>query len=198
MSAPPPDFRDRFYTFRQDSAYRSPWSLKVRLGVALWKMVHAVLWKTTPQPLNAWRVALLKMFGARISGRPYVAPSSFVRIPWQFTMEDRACLGDHAEVYNLGEVTMRARCTVAQYGYLCGGTHDLSTPTLPLMTAPIVIGEDAFVGAKALVLAGVIVGDGAVIGAGSVVTKDMPAWTICAGNPCKPLKPRPWDGPKRN
>lgn len=191
---PPPDFKARFHTFRQDSAYRSPWSLKVRLGVALWKLVHAVLWRPTPQPLNAWRLMLLRTFGARIQGRPYVSPTSFVRIPWQFSMEDRACLGDHAEVYNLGDVTMKARCTLAQHGYLCGGTHDLSTPALPLMTAPIVVGADAFIGAKALVLAGVVIGDGAVIGAGSVVTKDMPAWTICAGNPCKPIKPREWDG----
>jgi putative colanic acid biosynthesis acetyltransferase WcaF len=36
----------------------------------------------------------------------------------------------------------------------------------------------------------VTIGEGAVIGARSLVTKSMPAWTVCAGSPCKPLKKR--------
>lgn len=105
-------------------------------------------------------------------------------------MEDRACLAPYSQVYNLGPVVLKARSTVAQEAYLCGGTHDFSDPTLALVVGEIVVGEDAFIGARAFVLPGVHIGDGAVIGACSVVTKDMPAWTICAGNPCRPIKPR--------
>jgi acetyltransferase-like isoleucine patch superfamily enzyme len=36
---------------------------------------------------------------------------------------------------------------------------------------------------------GVTVGEGCVIGSGSVVTRDMPAWTVCAGVPCRPIRP---------
>ncbi len=52
-------------------------------------------------------------------------------------------------------------------------------------TAPIVIGNDVFVGANSIILKGVTIGDKAIIGAGSVVTKNIPNGEIWAGNPAK-------------
>lgn len=52
-------------------------------------------------------------------------------------------------------------------------------------TAPIVIGNDVFVGANSIILKGVIIGDRAIIGAGSVVTKNVPSDEIWAGNPAR-------------
>lgn len=53
---------------------------------------------------------------------------------------------------------------------------------------PIVIGNNVFIGARSIILKGVHIGDGAVVGAGSVITKDVPAKTIYAGNPAKFIK----------
>jgi putative colanic acid biosynthesis acetyltransferase WcaF len=61
---------------------------------------------------------------------------------------------------------------------------------MPLIWAPITVGAECWVAAGAFIAPGVDIGDGAVIGARSVVTKTMPAWMVCAGNPCRPLKPR--------
>lgn len=52
----------------------------------------------------------------------------------------------------------------------------------------ISIGDDVWIGGSAIVLPGVSIGDRAVIGAGSVVTKDVPADVVAAGNPCRPLR----------
>ncbi len=54
----------------------------------------------------------------------------------------------------------------------------------------IKIGNDVWIGCNAVILGGVEVGDGAVVGAGAVVTKDVPAYTIVAGNPAKEIKKR--------
>ena len=54
--------------------------------------------------------------------------------------------------------------------------------------APIVIGDDVFVGMEALVLKGVTIGDGAVVGAGAVVTQDVPPRTVVAGNPAQAVR----------
>ena len=51
------------------------------------------------------------------------------------------------------------------------------------VSQPVVIGENCFIGARAIILKGVQIGDGAVIGAGSVVTNDIPPSTIACGNP---------------
>lgn len=56
-------------------------------------------------------------------------------------------------------------------------------------TAPVVIEDDVFIGMCSLILKGVTIGAGAVIGAGSVITRDVPAGHIAAGNPARVLRP---------
>ncbi len=60
----------------------------------------------------------------------------------------------------------------------------------PKTKGDVVIGNDVWIGAEALILSGVTVGDGAVIGARAVVTKDVPAYAIVAGNPARLIKYR--------
>jgi acetyltransferase-like isoleucine patch superfamily enzyme len=54
---------------------------------------------------------------------------------------------------------------------------------------PVKISNKAWIGARAIILKGVTVGEGAVVGAGSVVTRDVPDWTIVAGNPARIIRP---------
>lgn len=53
---------------------------------------------------------------------------------------------------------------------------------------PVTIGDNVWIGGNVVILPGVAIGDSAVIGAGSVVTKDVPPWTIAAGNPCRVIR----------
>ncbi len=50
------------------------------------------------------------------------------------------------------------------------------------------IGERCFIGAKSIILPGVKIGDEVIVGAGSVVTKDVPSYSIVAGNPAKVIR----------
>lgn len=59
---------------------------------------------------------------------------------------------------------------------------------LPYIKAPIHIGKGVHLGMNTTVMPGVTIGDGAIIGSGSVVVKDIPAWTIAVGNPCRVIK----------
>lgn len=174
----------------QAHRYASPWTLGHRIKTAIWVLVCMVLFRPTPKPCNPWRLLLLKLFGAEIHGTPFVDASCDIKYPWHLTLHDRACIGPRADIYNLGRITLREGCTVAQQVYLCTGTHDLEDIHLPLVTAPIEIGANAFVGVRALVMPGVTIGEGAVVGGGSVVTKSVAPWTIVAGNPAKALKER--------
>jgi galactoside O-acetyltransferase len=55
-------------------------------------------------------------------------------------------------------------------------------------SAPIKICDKAWIGFNSIILKGVTIGEGAIVGAGSVVTKDVPAWTVVAGNPARVVK----------
>ena len=105
-------------------------------------------------------------------------------------MKHRACLGEHANAYSLGKIKIMEGATIAQEAYLCTGTHDFNDPSLQLITKPITIGKNAFIGARAMILLGVYIGDRVIIGAMSVVSKDVPDHQIVAGNPAKKIGER--------
>ncbi len=69
------------------------------------------------------------------------------------------------------------------------GVHEWATT----VSRPIAVSRGAWIGARTIILKGVTIGEGAVIGAGSVVTKDVPPWTIAAGNPAKIIRVIPPD-----
>lgn len=58
----------------------------------------------------------------------------------------------------------------------------------PLITKPVIIGTNVWIGDKVVILPGVDIGDHAIIGAGSVVTKSVPSYTVCVGNPAGVIK----------
>lgn len=74
------------------------------------------------------------------------------------------------------------------------GTTDFDALQLPPMKravyskGPVIIGNHVWIGDKATILAGVTIGDGAVIAANAVVTKDVPAYCVAAGNPARIIK----------
>ena len=68
--------------------------------------------------------------------------------------------------------------------------HDPQTINLANNYGRVTIEDDVWIGGNATILQGVTIHEGAVIGAGSVVAKDVPAYTICIGNPAKVVKER--------
>lgn len=176
-------------TYDQSSPEDSPWSLRQRVAMLIWEYCWTLFCAWTPKPFNRWRLFWLRLFGAKLYGRPFVHQRARIQIPWNLTMHDRSCLGDRANAYSLGEIEIGARAIIAQESYLCTGTHALDEPSLPLRTAAIRIGEDVFIAARAFIMPGITIGERAVVGACAVVTKDVPAHSIVAGNPARILRP---------
>jgi putative colanic acid biosynthesis acetyltransferase WcaF len=134
---------------------------------------------------------VLRLFGAKIHGMPFVHQRARIQQPWNLTLHNRACLGDGANAYSLGRIELHEDSTIAQEAYLCTGTHDFLQAHLPLQTAPIVVERGAFVGARAFVMPGLTLGARCIVGAMSVVTRDVPPGAIVAGNPARTLGHRP-------
>jgi acetyltransferase-like isoleucine patch superfamily enzyme len=60
-----------------------------------------------------------------------------------------------------------------------------------IINSPTIIENSVWIGVNSIILKGVTLGEGVVVGAGSVVTKDVPAWTIVAGNPARVIREIP-------
>lgn len=67
-------------------------------------------------------------------------------------------------------------------------THQHALPGLSEPAQPVTLEDGVWVGARVIILPGVTIGQGAIIGAGSVVTRDVPARTIAAGNPARIIR----------
>lgn len=68
--------------------------------------------------------------------------------------------------------------------------HPISIENNIYNKGKIIIGNDVWIGEDVIILSGVTIGDGCCIGSRSVVTKDLPPYTICVGQPCKAIKNR--------
>jgi len=93
----------------------------------------------------------------------------------------------------IGPVTIHDHIMTAQNVVISGLNHGFNEVTTgfryqPCTTSEIVIGEGCWIGANAVITSGVNVGKYCIIAAGSVVTKDVPPYSIVAGNPAKLLK----------
>jgi acetyltransferase-like isoleucine patch superfamily enzyme len=106
-------------------------------------------------------------------------------------------IGDHTLVgmsnVIIGPVTIGNNVITAQHVVMSGLNHvytDVFTPISrqKVKTAEIIIEDDCWIAANAVITAGVKVGKHSVIAAGAVVTKDVPPYSIVAGNPGKVIK----------
>ncbi|MFI6697832.1 acyltransferase [Streptomyces sp. NPDC050509] len=165
---------------------------------------------------QAARQRRLSEAGARFGPRCFVSEAAGV-FPDALSLGAGSYLAGHA--YVTGEVTTGADCTVNPYATVRGritlgdgvriGAHssllgfnhgfapDEPVHRQPLSSKGITVGDDVWIGSNVVVLDGVTIGDHCVVGAGSVVTKDLPPWTIAAGNPARPMRDRRAPGASR-
>ena len=103
----------------------------------------------------------------------------------------RTTLGFHSFIYASERVEIGDDCMIAPFVYIVDSDHGaavgMNMNRQPNTTRPIVIGNDVWIGAKAVILAGSTIGSGAIIAAGSVVRGDVPPGVIVGGIPAKEI-----------
>ncbi|MET8977059.1 acyltransferase [Streptomyces sp. NPDC004539] len=144
-----------------------------------------------------------------VGERCYVAESAAV-FPDRLRLGDDSYIAAHA--YVTGELTTGTDCTVNPFTTVRGrvvlgdgvrigahtsllGFNHAMAPDRPVFRQPltsrgITVGDDVWIGSHVVVVDGVRIGDHCVVGAGAVVTKDLPAWSVAAGNPARVLRDR--------
>jgi maltose O-acetyltransferase len=135
------------------------------------------------------RKAWARLLGASIAPSAALLAAEISGTPSFLTVDDEAAVG-RAFLQTLAPLRIGRRAIVNDGARILTGQHDINDPDFPLTTAPVTIGEYAWIATNALILPGVSVGDWAVVAAGAVVTRDVPARAVVAGNPARLVRQR--------
>ena len=173
------------------SQYHNTLSRKHQIIRLLWTVTWSLFAKPLPRSIGSgWKRFLLKLFGAQIDSTAIVYSSAKIYYPPNLIMEKYSCIASDVDCYNVAPVRIGANATVSQGAFLCTASHDITDSHNRLITAPIIIENQAWIAAAAFVGMGVTIGEGAVIGARAGVFKDVEPWTVVGGNPAKFIKKR--------
>lgn len=156
---------------------------------------------TLPQDAaSAWlKRVLLSLLGARIGVRLKIWRLVWIDEPRGLVIGDDVTLGRGVHMLTGGGVSIGDRTMVGHGSQLISSGHRIPASRAESMrfsgkqAAPIVVGDDAWIGAGAIVLGGVSIGRGAVVAAGAVVSRDVPEFAIVAGVPARVVKSRDGD-----
>ena len=171
----------------QLSEYDNSWysSTRCKLVEILWYFTGAPLIRFSLLPFSFVRSFLLRLFGAEVARGVVLKPGIRVKYPWLLSVGNHAWIGEDVWIDNLAPVIVGANACISQGAYLCTGSHDWSDPAFGLRLGPIKVEDGAWIGARTMICPGVRIEECAVAAAGSIVTKNIPAFEIHAGNPAR-------------
>lgn len=176
--------------------YRNRHSFASKFARGVWNVVWFMLARWTPDRIavfNCWRILLLRIFRAKIGRHCVVMSSCSIWQPWNLQLGNWVALSEMVNCYSVAPIAIGDNATVSREAFLCTASHDISSPTMELTFAPIEIGCNAWIAARAIVLPGRKIGEGAVVAAGSVVVNNVDPWTVVGGNPAHYLSNRVLD-----
>lgn len=170
------------------------WAKGVRLGRGCTAVGHPYFYRVPNTPITLGRdCQLLSSFRSNNVGSMSRCRIATIT-PWaRIVIGDRVgmsatTISAHLSI-TIGDDTMIGAGTVitdSDWHSLSPDVHERHTADG--RTAPVTIGHNVFIGTGVFISKGVSIGDNAVIGAHSVVTHDIPANAIAAGNPCRVVK----------
>ena len=126
-----------------------------------------------------------------------VGSGVFVEPPFRCDYGSNIAIGDGSYlnfdcvILDCHRVTIGRRVLLGPGVHLYAATHPIDAGERalgPEQSAPIAIGDDVWIGGRAVVLPGVTIGARTTVGAGSVVTRDLPEGVVAGGNPCRILR----------
>jgi acetyltransferase-like isoleucine patch superfamily enzyme len=113
-----------------------------------------------------------------------------IKHPEGVRIGNRVAINAFVHMWAHGGVTIGDDTLIASHVAITSLTHDSKAELYSgsLISKPVVIGRNVWIGAHAVILPGVTIGDGAIIGAGAVVTRDVAPRTTVVGVPARPRR----------
>lgn len=146
---------------------------------------------STPDQLLEGRTELLHKMLGHVGKGTYIEPPIFFDYGSNFSCGEKFMANFNCTILDCALVTVGDRVLFGPNVSLITATHDVDVQPRRdgiEYAAPIVIGNDCWLGAGVQVMPGVTIGNGCTIGANSVVTKDIPPYSVAVGIPARVTK----------
>lgn len=154
-----------------------------RWRVVLWFLVNAYFLNTYLPIPSGLKVAVLRLFGAKIGKGVMIKPAVNIKYPWLLQIGNYVWIGEQVWIDNLSQVSIGDNTCLSQGAMLLTGNHDYRRSTFDLTTRPITLADGVWIGAKAVVCAGIHCESHSVLAVNSVATRSLDAYGIYQGNP---------------
>jgi putative colanic acid biosynthesis acetyltransferase WcaF len=165
----------------------------VKLKNIVWRIINKTVFRIIPPYTSVCRkmkVALLRMFGAKIAWTCSISSKADIDYPWKLTMGHLSSFSENVWAYCLDTITIGEKCCIGKDVYLLTGSHDIIKPTFNLITNPIAIKSNTWIATGSYILPNVTIGKNCVVAAKSLVAKSVEDNLVVGGNPAKFIKKR--------
>jgi len=144
---------------------------------------------------NYLKSVFLKLNSAKVGKRVTFYPTVWIAPGRNLTIGDDVDLALEVLITTGGGVKIGDRTLIGYRTQILSTNHNIPENHGRIFGSghsakPVEIKEDVWIGCNCIILPGITIGNGAIVAAGSVVTKDVPPYSIVAGNPAKLLKMR--------
>jgi acetyltransferase-like isoleucine patch superfamily enzyme len=145
-------------------------------------------------PVNSLRSFLYRtVYRVKLGKDSVIHMGAFLEKPRRIVIGDHTLVNPRCILDGREGLTIGSNVDIAMEVAIFTLGHDIRDPDYKVKGGPVTIGDRACVFSRATILPGVTVGEGAVVAAGSVVARDVPPYTVVAGNPARKIGDRPRD-----
>ncbi|MFV9484004.1 WcaF family extracellular polysaccharide biosynthesis acetyltransferase [Christiangramia sp. ASW11-125] len=161
-----------------------------RLKILLWYLTNVLFFQNSLNPSSELKVALLKLFGAKIGEGVVIKPGVNIKYPWKLEIGNHTWIGEKVWIDNLGEVKIGSNVCISQGAMLLCGNHNYKKLTFDLIVQNITLEDGVWIGAQSVVCPGVICKSHSILSVSSVANKNLEAYKVYQGNPAVKVRPR--------
>lgn len=157
---------------------------------SIWYFTNIIFFICPLNPISSLKVALLRLFGAKIGKNVNIKPNVNIKYPWKLSIGDNVWIGEKAWIDNLGQVTIGNNVCISQGAMLLCGNHNYKKSSFDLIVKDITLEDGSWVGAQSVVCPGVTLHSHSILSVGSVATHDLEPYTVYQGIPAVKVRIR--------
>jgi len=154
--------------------------------------IFFIITNLLPHPV---RILFFKLMFKKLGKNVFIDHWCYFRYPYQICIGDNVTINRKCSFFGSyfnrdTRIVIGNNVAIGTEVKIFAASHHYQSLTLPEYGKSVYIGDNVAIGGGATILPGVKIGEGAFIGAGAVVTRDIPPWSVAAGNPAKVINKR--------